>query len=195
MVLGNHCKFQWFWSNHCKFSMVFEETITIECFLAVWPLPPMVFQWFLILLPSLSMVFDGSGPLVKRCDGFDGSLWSRLGCLCDNLENLFLQEYEVIGGLVFNKDSKEENKPPMVVEQQRWTENLEETGVHLFLIYCSTLIYTLPLSHTYGSDSPGWEFWPKCGPFFEKSRAFVWPNLMRYFWFFNWSWSIVSLRP
>ena len=37
-------------------------------------------QWFydgfLMLLPSLSMVFDGSGPLVKRCDGFDGSLWS-----------------------------------------------------------------------------------------------------------------------
>ena len=77
MVLGNHCKFQWFWSNHCKFSMVFEETITIECFLVVWPLPPMVFQWFLILLPSLSMVFDGFGPLVKRCDGFDGSLWSN----------------------------------------------------------------------------------------------------------------------
>ena len=74
--LGNHCKFQWFWSNHCKFSMVFEETITIECFLAVWPLPTMVFQWFLIVLPSLSMVFDGFGPLVKRCDGFDGSLWS-----------------------------------------------------------------------------------------------------------------------
>ena len=23
------------------------------------------------------MVFDGSGPLVKRCDGFDGSLWSK----------------------------------------------------------------------------------------------------------------------
>ena len=39
-------------------------------------MPPMVFQWFLILLPSLSMVFDGYGPLVKRCDGFDGSLWS-----------------------------------------------------------------------------------------------------------------------
>ena len=58
--------------------MVFDETITIECFLAVWPLPPMVFQWFLILLPSLSMVFDGSGPLVKRCDGFDGSLWSTM---------------------------------------------------------------------------------------------------------------------
>jgi len=38
-------------------------------------------QWFydgfLMLLPSLSMVFDGSGPLVKRCDGFDGSLWSK----------------------------------------------------------------------------------------------------------------------
>ena len=40
-------------------------------------------QWFydgfLMLLPSLSMVFDGSGPLVKRCDGFDGSLWSISG--------------------------------------------------------------------------------------------------------------------
>ena len=76
MFLGNHCKFQWFWRDHCKFSMVFEETITIECFLAVWPLPSMVFRWFFIFLPSLSMVFDGSGPLVKRCDGFDGSLWS-----------------------------------------------------------------------------------------------------------------------
>ena len=37
----------------------------------------MVFQWFLVLLPSLSMVFDGFGPLVKRCDGFDGSSWSN----------------------------------------------------------------------------------------------------------------------
>ena len=41
-------------------------------------------QWFydgfLMLLPSLSMVFDGSGPLVKRCDGFDGSSWSRPNC-------------------------------------------------------------------------------------------------------------------
>ena len=40
-------------------------------------------QWFydgfLMLLPSLSMVFDGSRPLVKRCDGFDGSLWSNAG--------------------------------------------------------------------------------------------------------------------
>ena len=60
--------------------MVFEETITIECFLAVWPLPSMVFQWFLILLPSLSMVFVGFAPLVKRCDGFDGSLWSIVVC-------------------------------------------------------------------------------------------------------------------
>ena len=30
-----------------------------------------------MLPPSLSMVFDGSGALVKRCDGFDGSLWSN----------------------------------------------------------------------------------------------------------------------
>ena len=38
----------------------------------------MVYDGFLMLLPSLSMVFDGSGPLVKRCNGFDGSLWSNL---------------------------------------------------------------------------------------------------------------------
>ena len=37
----------------------------------------MVLHCFLMLLPSLSMVFDGSGALVKRCDGFDGSLWSN----------------------------------------------------------------------------------------------------------------------
>ena len=57
--------------------MVLEATITIECFLVVWTLQSMVFQWFLVLLPSLSMVFDGFGPLVKRCDGFDGSSWSN----------------------------------------------------------------------------------------------------------------------
>ena len=50
-------------------------------------MPPMVFQWFLILLPSLSMVFDGSGPLVKRCDGFDGSLWSRRECGFLSIQN------------------------------------------------------------------------------------------------------------
>ena len=27
---------------------------------------------------GLAMVFDGFGPLVKRCDGFDGSSWSKL---------------------------------------------------------------------------------------------------------------------
>ena len=46
----------------------------------------MVFQWFLIFLPSLSMVFDGSGPLVKRCDGFDGSLWSSVAAEVMHLE-------------------------------------------------------------------------------------------------------------
>ena len=38
------------------------------------------YQWFydgfLMLLPSRSMVFGGSRPLVKQCDGFNGSLWS-----------------------------------------------------------------------------------------------------------------------
>ena len=34
-------------------------------------------MFFFIFLPLLSMVFDGSGPLVERCDGFDGLSWSR----------------------------------------------------------------------------------------------------------------------
>ena len=35
-------------------------------------------EYFLvfIMLPLLSMVFDGYGPLVKQSDGFDGALWS-----------------------------------------------------------------------------------------------------------------------
>ena len=36
------------------------------------------------------MVFDGSRPLVKRCDGFDGSLWSNLEQL---LTISFLRSY------------------------------------------------------------------------------------------------------
>ena len=45
-------------------------------------------QWFydgfLMLLPSLSMVFVGSRPLVNRCDGFDGSLWSSTAYISIN---------------------------------------------------------------------------------------------------------------
>ena len=59
--------FQWF----------LRRPLPLNVFWAVWPLPSMVLRWFLMLLPSLSMVFDGSGPLVNRCDGFDGSLWSH----------------------------------------------------------------------------------------------------------------------
>ena len=65
----------------------FEETIADFQWFLRRPSPLNVFwrsdhchQWFFngffILLPLLSMVFDGSGPLVKRCDGFNGSLWS-----------------------------------------------------------------------------------------------------------------------
>ena len=55
--------------------MVFEKTITV-----FWR-PDHCHQWFsmvfyLATIALLSMVFDGYGPLVKRCDGFDGSLWS-----------------------------------------------------------------------------------------------------------------------
>ena len=36
--------------------MDFEETITIACFLVVWPLTSMVFQWF---LDFASIAFNG----------------------------------------------------------------------------------------------------------------------------------------
>ena len=32
------------------------------------------------------MVFDGFVPLVKRCDGFDASLWSTIDRMSDGLE-------------------------------------------------------------------------------------------------------------
>ena len=60
----------------------FEETIVNFQWFLRRPSPLNVFwrsdhchQWFFdgffIFLPSLSMVFDGSGPLVKQFDGFD----------------------------------------------------------------------------------------------------------------------------
>ena len=76
----------------------FEETV-------VWPLQSMVFQWFWILYPSLSMVFNGSGSLVKRCYGFDGSLWSKHTWECKLNESnsksfllkvLFLAKYRLL---------------------------------------------------------------------------------------------------
>ena len=59
--------------DHWKFSVVFEETITIECFfdgltIAINGFFPMVFD-------LATIAFNGLGPLVKRCDGFAGSLW------------------------------------------------------------------------------------------------------------------------
>ena len=49
---------------------------------------------------------------------------------------------------------------------------------------------------TYGSDSPGQGFWPKCGIFLKKkSRAFVQPNLIIFVWFFNCFCPSVSLTP
>ena len=58
--------------------MVFEETITIEYFLGGLTIAingfTMVFDVATIAFNGL----DGSVPLVKRCDGFDGSLWSNM---------------------------------------------------------------------------------------------------------------------
>ena len=49
-----------------------------------------------MLLPSLSMVFDGSRPLVKRCDGFDGSLWSTVYILYSPPFTHFLERWNVL---------------------------------------------------------------------------------------------------
>ena len=44
--------------------------------------PDHCFQWFFdglgVIQPLVSMVFNGHGPLVQRCDGFDGSFTSIL---------------------------------------------------------------------------------------------------------------------
>ena len=62
-------------------------------------------QWFydvfLMLLPLLSMVFDGSLPLVKRCDGFDGSLWSTALWLPSS--RIDLVDFELDGGSAIDK--------------------------------------------------------------------------------------------
>ena len=36
------------------------------------------------------MVFDGSGPLVERCDGFDGSLWSNCDITSSTTDQIYL---------------------------------------------------------------------------------------------------------
>ena len=75
-ILAIIVNFNGFEETIANFQWFLRKPSPLNVFLVVWPLPSMVFQWFLILLPSLSMVFDGSGTLVKRCDGFDGSSWS-----------------------------------------------------------------------------------------------------------------------
>ena len=65
----------------CASGNVYRSTIEIDGFLMVFPNSDAMINMILILLPSLSMVFDGFGPLVKQCNGFDGSLWSRLGSI------------------------------------------------------------------------------------------------------------------
>jgi len=57
-----------------------------------------------MLLPSLSMVFDGSGPLVKQCDGFNGSLWPMMEChlMVIFLGFSFMATYDEIENTVFS---------------------------------------------------------------------------------------------
>ena len=59
--------FQWFLRRSSPLNVFGRSDHCHQCF----------YDGFFLLLPSLSMVFDGFGPLVERCDGFDGSLWSR----------------------------------------------------------------------------------------------------------------------
>ena len=74
----------------------------------------MVFQWFLVLLPSLSMVFDGFGPLVKRCDGFDGSSWSIPGLssfVWPTISGVMCPGSRLGGGRKINK-GENKHRPP-----------------------------------------------------------------------------------
>ena len=58
--------------------MVFKVTIAIDGMVPAQPLGPMVFQWFSVSQPLVTMFFNGCQPLVQRCDGNDTSLRSSL---------------------------------------------------------------------------------------------------------------------
>ena len=66
-------------------------------------MPSMVLPCFFGVATIAFNGFDGSRPLVKRCDGFDGSLWSRL--LCSNKThsltrvNLWSESYKLVVSL------------------------------------------------------------------------------------------------
>ena len=66
--------------------MIVGDPLKMYCFLCK-PFPSNVFQptdhffqlffdGFGVIQPLVSMVFNGQGPLVQQCDGFDGSLTS-----------------------------------------------------------------------------------------------------------------------
>ena len=61
--LGNNLTFKWFWKDHRKFSMVFEKTITTECFGGC----DHCHLWF----------FNGFWSCYHY-NGFDESLWSNV---------------------------------------------------------------------------------------------------------------------
>ena len=61
-----------------KKSMVFKVTIAIDGMVPAQPLGPMVFQWFSVSQPLVTMFFNGCQPLVQRCDGNDTSFRSNL---------------------------------------------------------------------------------------------------------------------
>ena len=56
--------------------MVFKVTIAIDGMVPAQPLGPMVFQWFLVSQPLVTMFFNGCQPMVQRCDGNDTSFRS-----------------------------------------------------------------------------------------------------------------------
>ena len=121
----NNCKFQWFWRDHCKFPMVFEETITIACFLAVWPLTSMVFQWF---LDFASIAFNGFqwfrtiGPAIAEMIGqlLTLTIWSNLD-----------KFHYILGGSILSFSWKSEALTASVVNFSVFTQpNISVTGSH-----------------------------------------------------------------
>ena len=64
------------------------------------------------------MVFDGSGPLVKRCDGFDGSLWSN------SSHNLHSSEEVLVLNLVLKKILKVAEEVAQLAQTRFITKNL-----------------------------------------------------------------------
>ena len=68
-----------------------------------------VFDGFGVIQPLVSMVFNGHGPLVQRCDGFNISLTSGCGSL--SLEVKFVFQKSTFSTFLSSSSSHKRKRP------------------------------------------------------------------------------------